>query len=135
MLRPMHMRRLVLPLLLAVLTGCGATSEVLTSAPPSRPVATPLLPTEPAEPDPRATLHVEPGQSVVLHHCGVVNIAYEGQEWEVEDPPFDATNAPDSFSGFGSFRRDGDQLLFTDDKGATLSFTAWDGEADPFVCA
>ena len=136
MLRLMHMRVLALPLLLA-LAGCGASAEVLDSASPapSRPAATPLLPTEPAVPDPSATLHVARGQSVVLHHCGVVNIAYDGQEWEVENAPFDATNAPPSFSGFGSFERTGEALLFTDDRGATLSFTPSDGQADPSVCA
>lgn len=135
MLLPMTMRIIAVAVLPGLLTACGAASQATPSSTTSpRSAATPLLPTGPAVPDPRATLHLEPGQSVVLHHCGVVNIAYEGQEWEVENEPFAATNAPDAFSGFGSFERAGDALIFTDDKGATLSFTPWDGEPDPYVC-
>lgn len=78
---------------------------------------------------------LQPGQQVALHHCGVVNVEYEGQEWEVEAPPFDGTNAPDTFSGYGSFERRGEQLIFSDDKGATLTFTLWDGTPDPYNCA
>lgn len=129
--RPMTMRTLVLLVLVAALSGCAASSPE--AAP--RAAATPLVPTGPAVPDPGATLAVAPGQSVVLHHCGVVDIAYEGERWEVEDAPFDATNAPESFSGFGSFRREGEALVFTDDEGASLTFTRWDGEADAGVCA
>lgn len=77
---------------------------------------------------------LEPGQQVALHHCGVVNVDHEGQEWEVEDDPFDATNAPDTFSGFGSFQRQGEALLFRDVQGATLTFTLWDGTPDPYTC-
>ena len=76
----------------------------------------------------------EPGQQVALNHCGVVNVGYEGQEWEVENIPFDGTNAPDTFSGFGSFDRRGKDLLFTDDKGATLTFVRWDGTPNPYNC-
>ncbi|HUR12907.1 MAG TPA: hypothetical protein VM097_00290 [Mycobacteriales bacterium] len=64
-----------------------------------------------------------------------MNVQFEGQEWEVEDAPFDGTNAPDTFSGFGSFARRGEALLFSDDKGATLTFTLWDGTPDPYNCA
>ena len=134
----MAMKPLVLLALVAALSGCGGSSSTLAASSPEpapRPAATPLLPTGPAVPDPGATLAVEPGQSVVLHHCGVANIAYEGEEWEVENEPFDATNAPDSFSGFGSFRREGEALIYTDDKGASLTFTLWDGAGDPGVCA
>mgnify|MGYP006952626579 CR=1 FL=1 len=77
---------------------------------------------------------LEPGQQVALNHCGVVNVQYEGQEWEVEDIPFDGTNAPDTFSGFGSFDRRGESLIFTDDKGATLTFVRWDGTPNPYIC-
>jgi hypothetical protein len=78
---------------------------------------------------------LQPGQQVALHHCGVVNVEYEGQEWEVENAPFDATNAPDTFSGVGSFERRGGALLFADEKGANLTFTLWDGTPDPHGCA
>lgn len=78
---------------------------------------------------------LKPGQQVALNHCGVVNVQYEGQEWEVEDIPFDGTNAPDTFSGYGSFERRGEELLFTDDKGASLTFVLWDGTPNPYICA
>lgn len=116
--------------LVAVLAACGQSAA---SEPQPRAVAVPVLPSGPNLPA-HATLPVEEGQSVVLHHCGVVNIAYGGQEWEVEDDPFDMSTAPDTFSGFGSFSREHDVLTFKDDKGATLTFTPWDGTADPYIC-
>lgn len=77
-----------------------------------------------------------PGQQVVLLHCGVQNVMYDGVQWEVENPPFDAASAPDpTFSGFGTWERDADVLTFTDDEGAVLRFTRWDGTPDPEVCA
>lgn len=122
----MTMRLLVALLCPVLLTACGAAFQSDTSSPTSpRAAATPLT---------VGGQRAEPGQAVVLHHCGVVNISYEDQEWEVENDPFDATNAPDTFSGFGSLEREGEALLFTDNKGATLSFTRWDGEPDPYNC-
>ena len=39
-----------------------------------------------------------PGSSakrqVLPYHCGVQAVLYDGKPWEVEAPPFDATNAP-----------------------------------------
>jgi hypothetical protein len=49
--------------------------------------------------------------------------------------PFDATNAPEEFSGFGNFHRDGDVLTFSDSAGAKLRFTPTDGTPDPYNCA
>ena len=123
----MSMRLLAALVLPALLSACGAASQADTAAPPTPPpaAATPLT---------TGGLRAEPGQSVVLNHCGVVNISYEGQEWEVEEIPFDGTNAPDTFSGFGSFDRRGESLLFTDDKGATLTFVRWDGTPNPYNC-
>ncbi len=61
---------------------------------------------------------------------------FDGVRWEVEDPPFDATNAPEStFSGFGTWKRDADLLVFIDDEGAVVQFTRWNGEADEGICA
>lgn len=71
---------------------------------------------------------------VMLYHCGVSNVMFDGQEWEVENDPFDATTAPGSFTGFGVFARRGDVLTFEDDGGTTLNFTRWDGTPDPFIC-
>ena len=78
----------------------------------------------------------KPGQQVVLLHCGVQNIMYEGVQWEVENAPFDAGSPPErTFSGFGSFDRVDDVLTFTDREGAVLRFTRWDGTPDPNTCA
>ena len=82
-----------------------------------------------------ATGDSAPGQQVLLHHCGVQPVTYEGERWEVENPPFDLTNAPDGFSGFGTFRRGGEVLTFTDREGARLTFTPDDGTPDPYTCA
>lgn len=82
-----------------------------------------------------ATVAGEPGQQVALYHCGVQPLMYESRAWEVEDPPFDATNAPDTFSGFGTFSRTGDVLTFLDRDGARLTFTPDDGTPDPYLCA
>jgi uncharacterized lipoprotein NlpE involved in copper resistance len=142
MLRPMHMRRLLVSgLLLMTIVGCGAqenTERVLAGAP----VATTATgQEEPAvgdgsvpAPGP-ATAASEPGQQVLLYHCGIQPVTYEDRSWEVEKPPFDATNAPDTFSGFGTFSRTADVLTFTDGKGARLTFTPNDGTPDPYNCA
>jgi hypothetical protein len=82
-----------------------------------------------------ASVETAPGQQVALHHCGVQDVTYDGRTWEVENDPFDLTNAPDTFSGFGSFGRSGDTLTFTDRAGARLTFTPYDGTPDPYNCA
>jgi len=74
------------------------------------------------------------GPQVVLYHCGVDPLRYDGVLWEVVAPPFDGTNAPDTFTGFGTFQRDGERLLFTDRGGARLTFTIDDG-VPPSPCA
>ena len=79
-------------------------------------------------------LPAAPGQQVVLYHCGVQPVTYEGRSWEVEEPPFDPTNAPDSFSDFGEFERKGDTLTFDDREGARLDFVINDGTPNPFNC-
>ena len=47
-----------------------------------------------------------PGSSaerqVLPYHRGVQAVLYDGKPWEVEAPPFDATNAPKTFSGYGT---------------------------------
>lgn len=132
MLRPRRMR-LLLPLLVALAcTACGADEQVRESL-AAAPAPTSSDGTVPA-PGP-ATVETAPGQQVALYHCGVQTLTYDGRSWEVEDPPFDGTNAPDSFSGFGTFERVGDVLTFTDREGAQLRFTPDDGTPDPYVCA
>ena len=79
-------------------------------------------------------LHAAPRQQVVLHHCGVQPITYESRSWEVEDPPFDQTDAPNSFSGYGKFEGKDDTLLFKDGMGARLTFVMNDGTPNPYNC-
>lgn len=141
MLRPMSMSRLQAALLVGCFTAalCAAcTSQAADSRATGTtlvdPSAKSLRSGEVPAPGP-AQAPRKPGQSVVLLHCGVQNIMYEGIEWEVEDIPFDGTNAPDTFTGFGSFDRRGESLLFTDDLGATLTFVRWDGTPNPYNCA
>lgn len=102
-LRPMPIRHLLPALLIAACGGCGNQIEPASDA----------------------------VQQVALYHCGVQNLTYEGMSWEVENDPFDLTNAPDTFTGFGSLNRNGDLLTFTDRAGTTLTFTPYerDGEA------
>ena len=130
----------------ALLLGCFAATLCTACTPesPDRsasgatlvyPSAKPLRSGEVRAPGPAEAPH-EPGQSVVLLHCGVQNIMHEGVEWEVENAPFDAGSAPEpTFSGFGTFDREADVLTFTDRKGAVLRFTRWDGTPDPNTCA
>ena len=81
-----------------------------------------------------AAVDAAPGQQVVLHHCGVQPLTYEGASWAVEDAPFDLTTAPDTFSGFGAFHRAGHTLTFQDRARARLIFTVDDGRPDPYHC-
>lgn len=69
--------------------------------------------------------------TISLWHCGVEPLRIGDTLWEVREPPFDATNAPASFSGSGSVVNDGSTLRYTDDKGAILTFTVDDGTSPP----
>lgn len=90
-------------------------------------------PTIGPSPTPVATSSAQPAgePQVTLFHCGVNQVSYDGATWEVINPPFDATNAPATFSGFGRFQRDGDVLHFVDQFGTTIDFTVDDGVAGP----
>ncbi len=76
---------------------------------------------------PGGELPRKPGQQVVPDHCGIQPVTYDGRLWEVKRAPFDMGNAPDTFSGFGEFRVEGDLLQFVDREGAMLTFTLDDG--------
>lgn len=84
-------------------------------------------------PQPIATPSAQPEGTpqVTLYHCGVNPVVYDGVTWEVNDPPFDGTNAPATFSGFGQFVRDGNVLHFSDKAGATIDFTPDDAVVGP----
>jgi hypothetical protein len=127
----MSMSRLLAAVASALLTGCASTGSTLATE------ATPTASrqSEAAAPGPSAALDAKPGQQVVLHHCGVLPVNYDGRQWEVEQPPFDLTNAPDTYSGFGEFTLDGDTLHFADRDGARLDFTVEDHSPPPDVCA
>ena len=72
---------------------------------------------------------------VLLSHCAVQPVLYGGEPWEVQAPPFDATNAPKTFSGYGTFDRAADALKFSDRNGAQLVFTPDDGTPNPYNCS
>lgn len=118
-----------------LLTGCGGGAKTETVR-TQRSAAPSSVPDRPVRPPGPAEAPSKPGQQVVLLHCGVQNVEYEGLEWEVENAPFDAGSAPEpTFSGFGTFSRTGDSLTFTDREGAVLHFSRWDGTPDPATCA
>lgn len=71
---------------------------------------------------------------VSLYHCGVNPLTYRGERYEVVDPPFDATNAPPTFSGVGTVTRQRLELHYRDRAGATLVFTPDDASRGE-VCA
>lgn len=147
-MRQMSMVRGLIALPLAVLaTACtGSSGPSLYVLPTSSPRpfsgATPIVPTGPSAispevaPSPAPTLDIADKQSVVLTHCGILHIRYQGQEWEVLRPPFyRGSTVPDTFTGFGSFARDGEALMYTDERGATLRFTVNDGQEATVGCA
>jgi hypothetical protein len=64
---------------------------------------------------------------VTLYHCGVDPVEFAGRRWVVSDPPFDATNAPEEFTGEGSFEvLSHDRARFVDVSGIELTFRARD---------
>lgn len=147
-MRPMSMVHGLIALPMAILaTACtGSSDPSLSGLPTSSPRpfsgATPIVPTGPSAIPPEVAPSAVPAlaiadkQSVVLTHCGILHIRYEGQEWEVTRPPFTGgAGVPDTFTGFGSFARDGEALMYTDERGATLRFTVDDGQEAPVACA
>lgn len=75
------------------------------------------------------------GPDVLLHHCGIRPITFHEDKWEVTEAPFDATNAPSTFSGQGTYTLSGDTLVFLDRAGARLIFTPDDGKPNGPPCA
>ena len=71
---------------------------------------------------------------VELWHCGVRLLGYPEDMWELRHPPFDATNAPESFTGHGraSVPRT-DRLVYVDDGGQRLVFVPG-REVPPVLC-
>ena len=79
-----------------------------------------------------------PGSSaerqVLPYHCGVQAVLYDGKPWDVEAPPFDATNAPQTHSGYSTLDTAAQVLMFSDRDGAQLVFTPDDGTPNPYNC-
>jgi hypothetical protein len=75
--------------------------------------------------------------SVELWHCGVRPVEFDGERWSADPPPFDATNAPEGFSGRGRIVRvDQDSAQFTDSgTGARIEFKPLKGAYEPPPCA
>lgn len=83
----------------------------------------------------RASLRQTWGRvEVTLWHCGVDPVVFGGREWVVPDPPFDATNAPEGFTGHGTFQqRSSRDALFFDQGGEIIHFEAIE-DWEPPVC-
>ena len=75
-----------------------------------------------------------PVVAVTLYHCGVNPLLYDGRRWEASPTPFDATNAPATFTGHGDVRVIGNSLIYRDNGGAEINFRPDDG-VPPAPCA
>lgn len=118
------------------LSGC--TGEVSTRAQPPVAAATGMQsstgtgPESPTQQDKAPPLQ---GRArVELWHCGVWLQGYPRGMWETKHPPFDATNAPESFTGTGTARVvRKDRLVYRDDGGQRILFVPGD-RVPPVVC-
>jgi hypothetical protein len=72
-----------------------------------------------------------PEAAVTLYHCGVNPLLYRSRRWEASPTPFDSTNAPSTFTGHGVVDVVGDQLTYTDNGGAVITFKPDDGVPPP----
>src|SRR5262245_11639534 len=74
--------------------------------------------------------------TITLWHCGVDPTHFDERTWIVPDPPFDATNAPATFSGMGTMRLlESDRALYVDHGGASLRFVPRPEGWEPPLCA
>jgi hypothetical protein len=104
----------------------GTTDETTVEIQPVPPVAS-GAPGAPGEGDP-----VE----VSLYHCGFEELRHGDRRWVVQEPPFDATNAPPEFVGKGTFavQDGGEKAVYTDDSGIAVTFVAVDDAWELPVC-
>ncbi len=80
-------------------------------------------------------VHTQARATVALYHCGIEPLRFGGKQWVVPDPPFDATNAPEDFTGHGVFKqRSGVDALYVDDSGEVVRFEASE-DWEPPPCA
>jgi hypothetical protein len=96
----------------------GTTDETTVDIQPVPPEAQ-VAPAAPGEGDP-----VE----VSLYHCGFEELRHGDGRWVVQEPPFDATNAPPELVGKGTFavQDGGEKAVYTDDSGIAVTFVAVD---------
>lgn len=72
---------------------------------------------------------------VSLYHCGFDPLVHNGKTWEIPEPPFDATNAPEDWAGTGTITSMTERtLVFIDDSGIKVTFVPDDGSPLP-LCA
>jgi hypothetical protein len=130
--------------------GLGPRPRLRVTVPGGQPVAVDLLDRDPTHPATQPSCdHAVPGHggiriyvfqaapseaNVSLYHCGVNPLLYAGRRWQASPAPFDATNAPSTFTGHGSVRIDDNTLTYRDLGGAVISFKPDDG-ATPTPCA
>jgi hypothetical protein len=67
-----------------------------------------------------------------LDACGIDDVWVGEYRFAVLEPPFDATDAPDEYTGVGGF--DFDTGVYTDDSGIVVQFTEVDPEGEPPPC-
>jgi hypothetical protein len=97
---------------------------------------------EPGQVDPSGPTSTTPTEptgtavSVKLSHCGFEDLRLDGKRWVVEDPPFDATNAPPEFVGKGHLAvpDGGGKAVYTDEAGFAVTFVAVDESWQPPPC-
>lgn len=104
---------------------------ILVASTDSGPVAQILDSVRPGPAHPTAQL------GVTLYHCGVDPVSFDGQRWRADPVPFDATNAPERFTGHGWIRRvDADTAIWADAVGGiTIRFAPLEPDYQPPPCA
>jgi hypothetical protein len=111
-------------LVAVALSACGS---VASTAPRTASQSATALPAATASPSPRSV-------TVTLYHCGIDPLKYNGQTWEVPNPPFDATNRPQTWRGTGKvIALTTEHLRFRDDSGIVVEFVPDDGKPPP-IC-
>lgn len=118
----------------ALASGCSSGDTATPTSQDETP--SPTITSRPTEPTAAAVPPPRSGPArVELWHCGLRLLGYPEGLWEMRRPPFDATNAPDSFTGRGraSVPRT-DRLVYVDRGGQRLVFVPG-REVPPRPCA
>ncbi len=79
---------------------------------------------------------LEGNVEVELYHCGIMPVAFDKRSWVADPPPFDATNAPETFEGRGKMMVELGSLsaTYVDDSGISFEMRTVE-DWDPPPCA